>query len=84
LRFCKRNENHHRARRISAGSAGKWLARLHPEKGVNLLVEAFARLRRGEFADWKLLIVGSTDSREGGEGEAYLRQLRQSAALARD
>src|SRR4026208_1662269 len=26
LRFCKRNENHHRARRISAGSAGKWLA----------------------------------------------------------
>jgi len=39
--------------------------RLHPEKGVHLLVEAFARLRRGEFADWKLLIVGSTDSREG-------------------
>ena len=51
---------------------------------MHLLVEAFARLRRGEFADWKLIIVGSTDSREGGEGEAYLRQLRQSAAVARD
>jgi len=32
LRFCKRNENHHRARRISAGSAGKWLARLQRKK----------------------------------------------------
>ena len=51
---------------------------------MHLLVEAFARLRRGEFADWKLIIVGSTDSSEGGDGEAYLRQLRQSAAVARD
>lgn len=61
-----------------------YVGRLHPEKGVHLLVEVFARLRRGEFADWKLIIVGSTDSREGGGGEAYLRQLRQSAAVARD
>jgi glycosyltransferase involved in cell wall biosynthesis len=61
-----------------------YLGRVHPEKGVHLLVEAFARLRRGEFADWKLIIVGSTDPREGGGGEAYLRQLRQSAADARD
>ena len=61
-----------------------YVGRVHPEKGVHLLVEAFARLRRGEFADWKFIIVGSTDSREGGGGEAYLRQLRQSAAVARD
>jgi glycosyltransferase involved in cell wall biosynthesis len=51
---------------------------------VHILVEAFARLRRGEFADWKLIIVGSTDSKEGGGGEDYLRQLKQSAAVARD
>jgi glycosyltransferase involved in cell wall biosynthesis len=61
-----------------------YVGRVHPEKGVHLLVEAFARLRRGEFADWKLIIVGSTDSREGGGGEDYLRQLKQSAAVARD
>jgi glycosyltransferase involved in cell wall biosynthesis len=61
-----------------------YVGRVHPEKGVHLLVEAFARLRRGEFADWKLTIVGSTDSKEGGGGEDYLRQLKQSAAVARD
>ena len=59
-----------------------YVGRVHREKGVHLLVEAFARLRRGEFADWELIIVGSTDSREGGGGEAYLRQLQQSATVA--
>jgi glycosyltransferase involved in cell wall biosynthesis len=59
-----------------------YVGRVHREKGVHLLVEAFARLRRGEFADWKLIIVGSTDSREGGGGEAYLRQLQQNATVA--
>jgi len=43
-----------------------YVGRVHPEKGVHVLVEAFMRLRRGEFVDWKLIIVGSTDSREGG------------------
>ncbi len=61
-----------------------YVGRVHREKGVHLLVEAFARLCRGEFADWKLIIVGSTDSREGGGGEAYLCQLQQSATVARD
>jgi glycosyltransferase involved in cell wall biosynthesis len=61
-----------------------YVGRVHPEKGVHILVEAFARLRRSDFADWKLIIVGSTDSREGGGGEDYLRQLQQSAAVARD
>jgi glycosyltransferase involved in cell wall biosynthesis len=61
-----------------------YVGRVHPEKGVHILVEAFARLRRSDFADWNLIIVGSTDSREGGGGEDYLRQLQQSAAVARD
>jgi glycosyltransferase involved in cell wall biosynthesis len=61
-----------------------YVGRVHPEKGVHFLVEAFARLRRSDFADWNLIIVGSTDSREGGGGEDYLRQLQQSAAVARD
>ena len=61
-----------------------YVGRVHREKGVHFLVEAFARLRGGEFADWKLMIVGSTNPREGGGGEGYLRQLQQSAVVARD
>ena len=61
-----------------------YIGRVHPEKGVHILVKAFARLCHGEFADWKLVVVGSTDVKEGGGGESYLRQLRQSAAIARD
>ena len=61
-----------------------YVGRVHPEKGVHVLVEAFARLGRGEFVDWKLIIVGSTDSKDGGGGEDYLRQLKQSAAVLRD
>jgi glycosyltransferase involved in cell wall biosynthesis len=61
-----------------------YVGRVHPEKGVHSLVEAFTRLRRSNFADWKLIIVGSTDSKEGGGGEDYFRQLQQSAAVARD
>jgi glycosyltransferase involved in cell wall biosynthesis len=61
-----------------------YVGRVHPEKGVHVLVNAFARLCRSEFADWKLIIVGSTDFKEGGGGENYIRQLRQSAAVARN
>jgi glycosyltransferase involved in cell wall biosynthesis len=61
-----------------------YVGRVHPEKGVHILVEAFVRWRRSDFADWKLVIVGSTDSREGGGGENYLRQLQQSAAVTHD
>jgi glycosyltransferase involved in cell wall biosynthesis len=61
-----------------------FVGRVHPEKGVHFLVEAFTRLGRSNFADWKLIIVGSTASREGGGGEQYLRQLQQSAAMAPD
>ena len=61
-----------------------YVGRVHPENGVHFLVEAFTRLRRSNFADWKLIIIGSTDSKEGGGGEDYFRQLQQSAAVARD
>jgi len=61
-----------------------YVGRVHPEKGVDILVKAFARLCHAEFADWKLMIVGTTDVKEGGGGENYSRQLRQNAAIARD
>ncbi len=56
-----------------------YVGRLHPEKGVHLLVEAFARL--GErAAGWRLALVGPHDSAAGGGGEAYLARLRRLAA----
>jgi glycosyltransferase involved in cell wall biosynthesis len=61
-----------------------YVGRVHPEKGVHVLVNAFAQLCHGEFADWKLMIVGSADFKEGGGGEAYFRQLQQSATVAGD
>jgi len=57
-----------------------YAGRVHPEKGVHLLVEAFVRLRGSDLADWQLMIVGSANSKHGGGGENYLRRLQQTAS----
>src|SRR5690606_11158941 len=55
-----------------------YVSRLHPEKGVHLLVEAFVRL--GEAAaGWRLALVGPHETAAGGGGEAYLERLRALA-----
>jgi glycosyltransferase involved in cell wall biosynthesis len=56
-----------------------FVGRVHPEKGVHVLIEAFARGARTAFADWKLMIVGPTETKLGGGGEAYLASLRRAA-----
>lgn len=56
-----------------------FVGRLHPEKGVHLLVEVFNRLAGSELADWKLMIVGPSAVEQGGGGENYLAQLRRAA-----
>lgn len=61
-----------------------FVGRVHPEKGVHLLVEAFAAGARTVFADWKLMIVGPTDEKHGGGGESYLVDLKRLAANAED
>ena len=38
-----------------------FVGRVHPEKGVHLLVEAFARGARTIFAEWRLMIVGPSE-----------------------
>lgn len=61
-----------------AASAGRrllYVGRLHPEKGVELLLEAFASLAE-RFPEWRLEIVGPSSEAEGGGGEGYLTGLR--------
>jgi len=53
-----------------------YLGRVHPEKGVHLLVKAFADL---SFPGWTLEVAGSHEIRYGGGGENYLRRLREES-----
>ncbi len=50
------------------------LSRLHPKKGLELLIDVFLQLARStEFESWKLLIAGDGDA-------DYVASLRQQAA----
>ena len=57
-----------------------YVGRVHPEKGVHLLVDAFVRGTRAAFTDWKLMIVGPTETKFGGGGAEYSDALKRSAA----
>lgn len=59
-----------------------YTGRLHPEKGVHLLVEAFTRLSAGVLRDWTLRIVGPWKTSQGGGGAAYREQLIAASAAA--
>jgi glycosyltransferase involved in cell wall biosynthesis len=61
-----------------------FVGRVHPEKGVDLLVDAFANAARTIFADWKLVIVGPTEKKYGGGGGPYLAALAHAAEQAQD
>ena len=70
---------------VPIGSRDKtmlFVGRVHPEKGVHVLIKAFVRSAPGAFADWKLMIVGPTETNLGGGGEGYLGSLRKAAATA--
>jgi glycosyltransferase involved in cell wall biosynthesis len=56
-----------------------FVGRVHPEKGVHVLVDAFASGARAAFADWKLMIVGPIQTKLGGGGEAYSTSLQRAA-----
>jgi glycosyltransferase involved in cell wall biosynthesis len=59
-----------------------FVGRVHPEKGVHLLIDAFTDDARTLFAEWKLMIVGPAEERLGGGGESYLASLKHSAERA--
>lgn len=53
-----------------------FVGRVHPEKGVHLLVDAFAG-KPAAFKDWKLVIVGPAEIKLGGGGTGYLADLKR-------
>jgi glycosyltransferase involved in cell wall biosynthesis len=59
-----------------------FVGRVHPEKGVHILLDAFVSGARSAFANWKLMIVGPTETKLGGGGDAYLASLQRAAENA--
>ncbi len=54
-----------------------YVGRVHPEKGVHLLIEAFTE-SGVNAGGWKLVVIGSAESRHGGGGPAYADELRRT------
>jgi len=60
-----------------------YVGRVHPEKGVHELIEAFKLLVQSGVSDWRLIVVGPWAAAQGGGGEDYYESLRaRSASIA--
>jgi glycosyltransferase involved in cell wall biosynthesis len=58
-----------------------YVGRLHPEKGLEVLLEAAALLASTPgLPPWRMVLVGPQSIAEGGGGEAYVEGLRVQAA----
>ena len=56
-----------------------YAGRVHPEKGIHLLVEAMGLLAGTIPPEWKLVIVGPWEANAGGGGKSYLEELKRIA-----
>jgi glycosyltransferase involved in cell wall biosynthesis len=59
-----------------------YTGRIHPEKGIHLLIAAFLRLIGMGIRSWTLRIIGPWRTAQGGGGAEYLAQLRSQASEA--
>lgn len=64
-----------RARRIL------YVGRIAREKGIDLLIRAFATISRNH-PEWSLQVIGPWQTSQGGDGEALLDELRALAAAS--
>lgn len=56
-----------------------YVGRVHPEKGLRLLVQAFRRVAE-RAPETRLRIIGPIEERRGGGGDTYLRTLKADAS----
>ncbi len=61
-----------------------YVGRIHPEKGIEILIHAFQKLVGFGFHDWKLVIVGPWETKLGGGGNTYYQHLRSQAQALGD
>ncbi|MCU0792646.1 MAG: glycosyltransferase family 4 protein [Opitutaceae bacterium] len=60
-----------------------YVGRLHPEKGLDMLIDAGARLAaRPDLPSWKISLVGPVRITDGGGGEDFAASLVARAAAA--
>lgn len=57
-----------------------FVGRVHPEKGVDLLLRAFASIEPARRDGWRVVVVGPHAQRQGGGGEDYRAALERLAA----
>lgn len=57
-----------------------YCGRLHPEKGLDLLIRAYNTACRHGLQNWSLSLIGPSDVTTGGGGLAWLRQLQALAS----
>ena len=55
-----------------------YAGRLHPEKGVKELMDAFEGIPASKRAGWTLRIIGPWQENQGGGGDAYLAKLKEA------
>ncbi|WP_340268365.1 glycosyltransferase family 4 protein [Sphingobium mellinum] len=56
-----------------------FVGRVAREKGIDLLIRAFALLS-SRHPDWRLVVVGPHLESQGGDGEAFMAELKEQAA----
>jgi glycosyltransferase involved in cell wall biosynthesis len=57
-----------------------YCGRIHPEKGVHHLLDAYSKLASDIKNNWVLKIIGSWNINQGGGGAEYLNSLKNIAA----
>lgn len=54
-----------------------YVGRIHPEKGISLLIEAFIKAQEKGLKNYQLKIIGPYKTSEGGRGDKYLKTLKK-------
>lgn len=61
-----------------------YVGRIHPEKGINILIEAFIKFARSNSSDWTLKIIGPWQPESGGGGKSYYNFLKKLSNPLKD